>query len=926
MKYLSRWTAILILMIANVGLSAKEKKAISHDDYADWKTIGEYKLSNDGSQLCYVIKPQEGDGFLYNYNIKTNSVDSIARAYSAKYSPKSNFIVFKIKPQFDTLRAAKLKKVKKNKLPKDSVGVWNLKTGKIFKYPGVKSFRVAKQASDFVALLLEKEKNEEKGKADSTAKEKIKNKGNTLRIFNPVSNFSTDFEDVSKYAVSDNGSIITFLTLSADSIDSVFVHTYNTKTLVHDIVFSSRGFSKNIAVDKNGEQIAFTFSADTAKTKNYSLIYNDLAIAEPINITTDDYKNLNDGLCVSTDGRIYFNDAGDELYFGVREKQQEEAKDSLTKDEKVSLDIWNWKDPLLQPQQLKELKSEKKRSFVAVYFPKYGKVVALADDSLRNVRINKKATGNLSLAYDRQNYFKETSWDGNNYADYYLVDRADGSRTKILKKVASIVSFSPKQDYVAWYNITDSSWNIYDVEGGESKNVSSELKVNFYNELNDIPREAYPYGMAGWTKEGHLVVYDDFDLWEFDPSGKQKPKNITKKYGRKSGIEFRYRKLDPEERFLPDSLFLFAFSDETKKSGCFLLEPDKKPKELIWEDKSFLSPKKAKNADVLVWRKQTFEEYPELFISDSRFNGIKKITTTNPQQSNFNWGTVELVSWKTYDNEKMQGLLYKPEDFDPDKKYPMLVYFYERKSDELHRHYVPAPIRSVINFTYYTSNGYVIFVPDIKYKTGYPGPGAYNCIVSGTEAMLEQFDFIDKQNIGIQGQSWGGYQTAYIITQTDLYKAAMAGAPVSNMTSAYGGIRWGSGRSRAFQYEETQSRIGGTLWDKQDLYILNSPLFFIPKINTPLLMMHNDKDGAVPWYQGIEMFNAMRRLNKPVWMLVYNGAPHNLKRRADMKDLTVRMQQFFDHFLKDAPEPKWMKTGIPAIDKGKDFGFETDMD
>jgi len=252
----------------------------------------------------------------------------------------------------------------------------------------------------------------------------------------------------------------------------------------------------------------------------------------------------------------------------------------------------------------------------------------------------------------------------------------------------------------------------------------------------------------------------------------------------------------------------------------------------------------------------------------------------------------------------------------------MLVYFYERSSDRLNRYYIPKPIRSVINWTYYASNGYLIFIPDIVYRTGYPGPSAFDCIISGTQAMCNRFSFINREKLGIQGQSWGGYQTAYIITQTDMFKAAMAGAPVSNMTSAYGGIRWGSGLSRAFQYEESQSRIGATLWERRDLYILNSPLFFADQVNTPLLMMHNDEDGAVPWYQGIEFFNALRRLNKPVWMLVYNGAPHNLKRWADMEDLTIRMAQFFDHYLKGTPEPEWMKYGIPAIDKGKKFGLE----
>jgi len=576
---------------------------------------------------------------------------------------------------------------------------------------------------------------------------------------------------------------------------------------------------------------------------------------------------------------------------------------------------------MLQPQQLKELDKEKKRSYQTVYLPISNKVVNLADSNVRNVIINKKATGNFSLAYNHQKYQKETSWDGSWYSDYYLIDRTKGERKLILEKTASAISFSPNQNFVAWYNIADSSWNIYDINNGESKNISSKLKVNFYNELNDVPNEASPYGKPYWTETEQLVVCDKFDLWMFDPRGNKKPVNLTNGFGRRNNIKLRYVKLDKEEEFIAENIMLSAFEYKTKKSGYFFLDKKKKPQQLIWENKMFSSPIKAKDTNILVWRKQSFTNYPELYISTASFKNIEKITTTNPQQKNFNWGTAELVSWETYEGDEMQGILYKPENFDPAKKYPLLVYFYERYSDRLHRHSVPAPIRSVINFTYYTSNEYLIFVPDIKYKTGYPGPSAYNCIVSGTEAMIEQFSFIDKENIGIQGQSWGGYQTAYIITQTDIYKAAMAGAPVSNMTSAYGGIRWGSGRSRAFQYEETQSRIGGTLWEKQDLYILNSPLFFVPKINTPLLMMHNDKDGAVPWYQGIEMFNAMRRLDKPVWMLVYNGAPHNLKRRADMKDLTVRMQQFFDFYLKGDPEPRWMKSGISALEKGKEFGF-----
>ena len=252
----------------------------------------------------------------------------------------------------------------------------------------------------------------------------------------------------------------------------------------------------------------------------------------------------------------------------------------------------------------------------------------------------------------------------------------------------------------------------------------------------------------------------------------------------------------------------------------------------------------------------------------------------------------------------------------------MLIYFYERNSDGLHNHPNPTPSRSTINIPYFISNGYLVFVPDIIYKTGFPGQGAVDAVVSGALAMIQK-GFVDKDAIGIQGQSWGGYQVAYLITQTNMFAAAGAGAPVANMTSAYGGIRWESGMTRMFQYEKTQSRIGGTLWEKPIRYIENSPLFFADKVKTPLFMTHNDNDGAVPWYQGIEYFNALRRLNKPVWMVNYNNDEHNLKAESwgNRVDLSIRLAQFFDHYLKGKPMPKWMKDGIPAIEKGKTLGY-----
>ncbi len=925
-----RFIFLMVLVFFSIELFAQNvsKKPLDHSVYDGWKDLKSQVISENGNWVAFEIDPQQGDGMLYLYDVTNGVYDSVQRGVKPQFSPSGKWLAFSIKPQFDTVRKAKLDKVKKDKMPKDSLGILLTKEGKLIKYARLKNFKAAKEDSDWLAIWLENMKPpKDTATADTTnakkKKDKFFKKSGRLVLLNPVTGDSALFKHVSKYAFSENGATCAMVQLSGDSIDSVRVSVYNTADKTFDEIFAAAGFVANVSLSRRGHQLAFTYSADTAKNKAYELMYYNLKKGKLITVSGEDFSHLHKGWSVSKDGSIYFNEAGDELYFGQAPKPEPEPKDTLTDDEKVSIDVWTWHDDYLQPMQNLRKKQELKRNYTTVYFPKSGKVVQLADEDLEQVSIDKKANGKYLLAQNDKPYRLQTSWDGYWHKDIYLVNRETGERKLILPKRDSRVILSPNQQFVLWYNMQDSSWNSYNIKEGKSINLTKQLNVAFYDELNDIPRAADSYGFVGWFKNGDAVVYDRYDLWRLDVKGKNPPENITGSFGRDHDITFRYVKLDRDARLLPNQMLLSAFNRKNKQSGFFKLAVgNKSPEKLMLDDFRFSQVKKAKNADMLLWRKESFKLYPDLYFSGLDYRNTKKISNTNPQQKEYLWGNVELVDWVTFDGDTLQGLLYRPENLNPDKKYPMIVYFYERYSDLLYRHYVPKPIRSVINFSYYVSNGYMIFIPDIKYKVGYPGPSAFNCIISGTQTMCDRYSYIDRSRLGTQGQSWGGYQTAYLVTQTDMFAAAESGAPVSNMTSAYGGIRWGSGMSREFQYEQTQSRIGGDLWEKLPLYMLNSPIFSAPRVKTPLLIMHNDKDGAVPWYQGIEYFNALRRLRKPVWMLVYNGAPHNLKRRVDEKDLTRRMQQFFDHFLKGAPEPVWMSKGIPATKKGKEFGFE----
>jgi dipeptidyl aminopeptidase/acylaminoacyl peptidase len=519
------------------------------------------------------------------------------------------------------------------------------------------------------------------------------------------------------------------------------------------------------------------------------------------------------------------------------------------------------------------------------------------------------------------------SWESPNPRDLYLVDVETGERELVAEMSRGSPSLSPEGRYMAWWENADSTWYVRDVGSGRTRDVSSGLPHPAYNEDHDSPSPAGSYGSPGWLEgDRALLVYDRYDVWAVDPAGEREPRSLTRGEGRGMDVRFRLIRLDPDERSWPSdrSVLLSAFHTGTKDAGFYRtrLDGTRAPERLLMEPRLFSIPVKAKDADRVLFTQQTFREFPDLWVSGTDFRDRTRVSDANPQQEEYRWGTVELVEWTSADGIPLEGLLLKPEDFDPERKYPLMVYFYDRASDGLHRHYAPVPHRSIINFPMYTSNDYVVFIPDIVYRIGYPGESAVNSVNPGVLHLLEQ-GFIDRDRIGLQGHSWGGYQIAFMVTRSrDLYRAAAPGAPVANMTSAYGGIRRQTGLVRQFQYERTQSRLGGSLWDMPLRYLENSPLFWVDKIETPLLIMHNDADGHVPWEQGIELFVALRRLGKPAWMINYNDEPHWPTSFANRRDWNIRMKQFFDHFLKDAPPPVWMVEGIPAARRGETLGLE----
>lgn len=767
--------------------------------------------------------------------------------------------------------------------------------------------------------------------------------GTDLVLRNLITGEEKTFPLVSEYYFDKYGKKLLLETTrsSKDSLSKVSVVLIDLGNMQKKTISTGGNDLKNYSFSEDGSQLAFVGERN-AKPKDlqkfYKLWYYKEGMDTASMIADKNSVGMKIGMTVSEFGITSFSKSGKRLFFGTAPIQAPRDT-TLVEFENAKLDIWNYKDDYLQSVQLNRLQRDLQENFLAVYDIDANTIKQLGSKELPVVYQTNEGDGETFVGVTDFGKRVESQWKGTTLKDIYAINMADGSQKLVIKDLHGFITpqyISPTGKYIMWYDRKAKNYFAYD--GKETRNITSKIKVPLWNEEYDNPDYPPPYGVMGWHEgDSAVYIYDRYDVWKVDPSVKKNPDDIIK--GREYKQQYRYIRVNPDERFITSNqpFVVKIFMNDTKKSSVNVLFINNKTSPgyrlVISENYSISNLVKAKNADMFIYTKENFSMSPNIYVNygeerrsnihpgDSQWPLEYRLSSLNPQQKDYNWGTAELFKWKAYNGKETEGIVYKPEDFDPKKKYPLICYFYETLSDGLYDYQPPSPTPSRLNISFFVSRGYVVLAPDIHYGVGHPARDAYNHIVSGARALVKK-GFIDSTRMGLQGQSWGGIQVAQLITMTKLFRAAWAGAPVANMTSAYGGIRWETGVNRQFQYEKTQSRIGATLWEKPNLYIENSPLFHLPKVTTPLVIMSNDADGAVPWYQGIEMFTAMRRLNKKVWMLTYNGEAHNLVERRNRKDIQVREQQFFDWLLKDDVPPKWITEGVPAVKKGKDWGLD----
>ena len=965
----ARLTLLFGLALAVFAQTAK--RPLNHRDYDGWRTIQSQALSRDGKFLAYALVPEEGDGQLVVRNLasgqeirencgsappagpesgeETPSEGPPAiRGIRIAFTHDNAFLVAGAFPSKAETDQAKKDHKRADEMPRNGMIIVDLSTLKATRVPDVASFEVPELGASFAAYLHGPKPRSGAGAAPDDGQDQARRAGggaaggrarnrygSELVLRDLRSGKERTFDDVLEYSMAkDAGTLLYAVRSRKEDTDGLYSVVPGTDAAPVSLLAGKGRYTK-LTWDFAGRRLAFLSDRDDQASKppkfKAYLWERSGAPAEVISTAT---AGFHAGYGILDRGPVSFSRDGSHLFVSCAPLEEIAALEKepapatvVPSNEKVVADLWSWKDDYVQPMQKVRAAQDRSRSYRAVYSLADRKFLQLSDPSMEGLLPSDD--GRVALGTDNRAYRRMVDYDGN-YTDVYLVDTATGARKLALKEYRGTVGggrggrgvggggvqLSPDGRHVLAFK--DKQWWSISVPEGRMTDLTSQLGFPVYNEDDDHPDVPPAYGAGGWTKDGKwALIYDRYDIWAVSPEGAPARKLTA---GRKSGTEFRVERLnndaETEERGIDFSkpLLLRAENLETRESGFYSLPGfDAPPRKLLMGAKNYRTLGKAEDADVIMVTATTFHDQPDIHITDSSFRTLKQVTDANPQQKQMLWGSGELIHFRNADGVPLEAALYKPENFDPSKKYPLMVYLYERLSQNVNTFVRPAPGHS-INITYYVSNGYLVLTPDIVYTTGHPGQSALKCVLPAIQAVVEK-GFVDRNAIGIQGHSWGGYQTAYMLTQTNIFKAAEAGAPVADMISAYDGIRWGSGLPRQFQYEKTQSRIGGTIWEYPLRYIENSPVYMADRVTTPLLILQNDADDAVPWYQGLELFLALRRLGKEVYLFDYNGEPHHITRRPNQKDYTVRLQQFFDHFLKGAPEPDWMAKGIPYIER-----------
>lgn len=936
MQLPSKATLMLLMLGSLSGVQAQpQPQPLTLTDIMHFRSLEKPVIAANGKVIAFEEAPDRGDSLGKVKHLNTGQVFTIAGGSAPVISHDGRYVAMTVKPSLFTLETTEAKA--KQKLKADMV-LLDTQTGRQTRFERVKTYVFSEDGKH---LAIEFEADEPSNQAKELSA--VETAAKAATPFNPTDNpkvdkfdqgrrFSLlslqggqriDMAQVTAYAF-DKGSrhlaiAVNHPAKQQHQLQLIDLNSYQQATLRQS---SDKQFGA-IALANNGRWLAFTQgdSAELPYGRQYQLLLLELASGKITPAPTAAQWQLN------RYSRLSFSADSERLFFGrVPEVSQQLSLKKITEEKQLfdqeiltaqrGLRLWHGDDPRIKPNEIKQYEKEQQRTYLAVWHIDTNKVVQLADKTLPEVMLSQHTR--FMLASTDLPYRKMATWAGG-FHDYYLVDLHTGHRQLLIvqQPADELPSLSGNGQYVAYYQ--QGHVYLYDIATGRRTNLSIDLKVSFADEDHDYPSNAPSYGFGPWLKDdAGLLVYDKYDVWQFNTKSKT-GFAVTAGQGRAQKIQYRLAGLvdnpDAAPQLAQDArVLLHGYNDSTKADGFYQATLGQAGVNTLMAGEYKLTVLgRSQDADTIVFSKERFDLFPDLYTASySAPQHAVKQTDLDKQRRGFNWGQAELVQWTNGDGKPLDGVLIKPANAQAGQRYPVLVYYYRFMSDRLHA-FPQMQINHRPNFAWYINNGYAVFLPDIRFDIGYPGASAVQALTSGVQKLIDM-GIAQPNAIGLHGHSWSGYQTAFAITQTKLFSAAVAGAPVANMTSAYSGIRHGTGMARQFQYETGQSRIGESLYAAPQKYIENSPIFYVERIQTPLMIMFGDKDDAVPWEQGIELYLAMRRAGKEVVFLQYEDEPHHLKKYPNKLDYSIRMMEYFDHYLKGQPAPAWLSQGEAYVE------------
>ncbi len=892
-----------LALLATVAYT-QDRRAMTLEDVMNFNHIQTPAISHNGRWLAYAAWPDRGDGYGIVVSAGNDVEYRIERGANPLFSHSGNRVLFTRIPPLKEREAG-------NGTNTNNAAVLvNTSDGSQTTF---KNIRSASFSTLYEYLFIHK--HHEKDTANKTD-EKLKQAGSPLLVKDLGREKQVTLPFVDRWRVDSLSSLLVFTvkdTLEANNgLYYLSLSDLDSGPAVIDTTGNPR--FNSFSWHERESVLAYTraeeMEKDSAETTVVCLWRTGGSGPDPL-LTQDDAP---EGYFLPFDNSLNWSNDGQRLFFGFRPRRFAASSneqviygsviDSLAM--QADTDIWHGEDPLIKTHEKSLWGQSTRQNLVSVFHINDRRMVQLADEEIPDVIPS--ANGDFVLARTFRPHSKRITWEGW-LRDIYIINIHTGKRQLVTRELRDLTSLSPVSGYLLYFE--GNHWHALDISAGSTIKLTAGIDVPFYDETDDTPSPPSSYHLAGWLEDGESVlIYDRYDIWRANArTGNMQ--NITGGTGRKDRTVFRIRKLDDRQLFQNrEQLFLEGYNENTKVRALYSARPDRQAVSLLRDDGVNLRFRLLSGDEkTIVFSRESYNVYPDLWVTGTRFRNPARVSRLGEQIDQFNWGTAGLISFNSADGIPLQGVVIKPGDYDPSKKYPVFVYYYEKFSQRLHE-FNQTVINHRPSFGYYASNGYIVFLPDIHFKEGRPGMSAVNSLVPAVKKLIDE-GIADPDAIGLHGHSWSGYQTAYVVTQTDIFRAAIAGAPVSNMTSAYGGIRWGSGLARQFQYETGQSRLGSPLYERRYLYIENSPLFYAHEINTPLLIMHGDADEAVPWEQSIELYLAMRRAGKDIIFLQYRDEPHHLRKYPNKVDYTIRMKEYFDYHLRGHEPAGWIIDGTP---------------